>query len=196
MIIAATDRKSSVLPFRDQISLIVAARPDMIMLTERDMSPDEYKETALFCAEECKKNNVKLCLDKFADVANEIGIRTIHLDADEIREAKFDTVLVTVHNEKEAKDAEASGASILIFREVFDMSCKSCRRAKGLPMLRFMLGAVDIPVVGAGGILPDVFGEVLATDAAGVCMKYGFMTTKDPSAVVKAYRDTETHFKR
>ncbi|MDR2698788.1 MAG: thiamine phosphate synthase [Candidatus Methanoplasma sp.] len=192
MIISATDRKTSMLPFREQVALIAKAKPDMIMLTERDMSASEYKELALFCIAECKKNGTEFCADKFADAAKEIGAKSIHLSLQDLKLSKpkgFDRILTTVRSEKEAAEAERAGATLLIFRDVFDLTCKSCRNAKGLATLRFMLGAVDIPVVGAGGILPDVFLEVLASDTAGICMREGFMRTKNPDAVVKAYRE-------
>jgi thiamine-phosphate pyrophosphorylase len=199
MIIAATDRKMSVLPFREQMTLIAKAGPDMIILSERDLSPPEYKELASFCLAECEKNGVEFCADKFVEVAKELGMKTIHLTLQELRDSKpegFDKVLTTVRSDKEAKEAEKKGASLLIFRDVFDLSCKSCRNAKGLSTLRFLLGAVDIPVVGAGGVLPDVFLEVLASETAGICMRVGFMRTKDPDATVKAYRDAAAVIKR
>ncbi|MCL2031937.1 MAG: thiamine phosphate synthase [Methanomassiliicoccaceae archaeon] len=199
MIIAATDRKISMLPFKEQIALIAEAGPEMIILSERDLSPPEYKELALFCKAECEKNGVEFCADKFAEVAKELGVGTIYVSLRDLRTSKpegFGRILTTVRNEKEAAEAERLGASLLIFRDVFDLSCKSCRNAKGLATLRYMLGEVDIPVVGAGGILPDVFQEVLASDAAGICMRDGFMKTKDPGAAVKAYREAERQLKR
>jgi Thiamine monophosphate synthase len=194
MIIAATDRNISAFQFKEQLSLIAKAKPDMIILTERDLPQEEYKELVSFCFEECEKNSVEFCIDKFADVAGELDVKTIHFDIEDIDTPLpkgFDTMLVTVRSEKEAQKAEALGATMLIFREVFDVSCKACRNAKGLATVRFLLGAVDIPVIGAGGILPDVFLEVLSADIAGVCMRSGFMRTKDPASVVNSYRDAE-----
>lgn len=192
MLIAATDRKTSALPFPEQISLIASARPDMLMLTERDLSPSEYRELAVMCISECKKNDVLFCVDKFIDVAEELDVTTVHVDLDNLRiTKKFDSVFTTVRNDREAMNAENNGATAVIFRDVFDLSCRSCRNAKGLATLRFMLGSVDIPVIGAGGIIPDVFMDVLATETAGVCMTYGFMSAKDPNTVVRSYRDTE-----
>ena len=199
MIIAATDRNTSMLPFRDQMSLIAKAKPDMVILTERDLHPSEYKELASFCKEECEASGVEFCADKFVDAAKELGVKTVHLDLDDLRSSGpegFDKILVTIRNDKEAAEAERLGATMLIFRDVFDLTCKSCRNAKGLATLRYMLGAVDIPVVGAGGIFPDVFLEVLASDTAGICMREGFMRTKNPAAAVEAYREAEKYFKR
>jgi thiamine monophosphate synthase len=199
MLIAATDRKTSMLPFKEQISLIAKAKPDMIILTERDLFPAEYKEFAQYCIEECKKNGVEFCADKFFDVVTELGVKTAYVSLEDLKGSKppgFDKILTTVRSEKDAKDAESNGASIIIFRDVFDLTCKSCRNAKGLATLRYLLGSVDIPVVGAGGILPDVFPEVLASDTAGVCMRDGFMRTKDPSIVVKAYRNAEKQIEK
>ena len=199
MIIAATDRKSSMLPFKEQISLIAKARPDMIILSERDLSPSEYKELAAFCKAECDRNGVELCIDKFFDVAKELGVKTVYAGLDVLREVKpegFDKILTSVHNEKEAQEAEKRGATLVIFVGVFDVNCKACRNAKGLAVLRYLLGSVDIPVVGAGGIMPDVFLEVLASDTAGICMKEGFMRTKHPDAVVRAYRDAEEQLQK
>lgn len=199
MIIAATDRKRSMLPFEEQIALIAKAKPDMIILTERDLSPSEYKEMASYCMGECVKNGVEFCADKFSDAAKELGAKTIHISLDELKASKpggFDKILTTIRSEKDAKDAEALGASILIFRDVFDLTCKSCRNAKGLATLRYLLGSADIPVVGAGGIMPDVFLEVLASDTAGICVRESFMRTKDPASVVEAYRNAEEQYRR
>lgn len=199
MLIAATDRKTSMLPFDEQIRLIAEAKPDMIILSESDLSPEEYRELAKECLGYCEKNGVKLCAYKFEDVAKELGIKGIFVDLEELMRSKpsgFDEILTTVRSEKEARDAESKGATMLIFRDVFDLSCKSCRNAKGLAKLRFLTGEVDIPVIGAGGIFSDVFFDVLSTEAAGICMREGFMRTKDPSAVVNAYRKAEDIVKK
>ncbi|MDR1690338.1 MAG: thiamine phosphate synthase [Candidatus Methanoplasma sp.] len=198
MLIAATDRKISMLPFAEQIRLIAEAGPDMIILSERDLSPEDYKALASSCMEVCRRNNVIFAADKFAAEAKEIGADALFIDLEELRSSKpegFDTVLTTIRSEREAVEAEKLGADILIFRDVFDLTCKSCRNAKGLATLRYVLGSVDIPIVGAGGIMPDVFAEVLASDAAGICMREGFMRTKNPSAIVAAYREAETRIK-
>jgi thiamine-phosphate pyrophosphorylase len=199
MIIAATDRKTSMLPFREHIALIAAAKPDMLILTERDLPPAEYKELASFCMAECKKHGVEFCIDGFVNIAKELGVKAVHLKPQELSESRpegFEKIVSTIYNEKEAIEAERNGASLLIFRDVFNLSCKSCRNAKGLATLRYLLGAVDIPVVGAGGILPDVFLEVLSSDTAGICMREGFMRTRDPAAAVKAYREAEERIKK
>ena len=199
MIIAATDRKTSMLPFNEQIVRIAEAKPDMLMLTERDMPPSEYKELASFCKEECEENGVEFCIDNFVDVAKELGVKTIHISLKDLAAGKpegFDKILTTIRTDKEAAQAERLGATMLIFRDVFDLNCKSCRNAKGLANLRFMLGEVDIPVVGAGGIFPDVFLEVLASDTAGICMREGFMRTKNPAAAVQAFREADDYFKK
>ena len=194
MIIAVVDKDNSILPIREQITKVAEAKPDMIILLRKDSTIEEYNELAQFCSDECRKNSVEFCIDGYEDVAKSVGVGTIYLDLDLLSSQNmtgFSKILTTVHNEKEARDAESAGASILIFRDVFDTSCKSCRGAKGLATLRFLLGSVDVPVIGAGGIFPDVFVEVLSADVAGVCMKDAFMKTKDPSSVVKSYRDAE-----
>jgi len=191
MIIAVTDRKRAMLPFSEQIGLIAKARPNMLILAERDLSVPEFKALAVECKAECDKNGVELCIDKFTDVAKEIGVKAIHVSLSELREKKpegFVKILTVIRSDKEAMEAEKLGATLLIFRDVFETSCKSCRNAKGLAMLRFITGSVEIPVVGAGGLMPEVFLEVLATDSAGLCMREGFMRTRDPAAIVEAYR--------
>lgn len=199
MLIAATDRRRSMLPFKEQISLIAEAGPDMIILSERDLSPPEYKELAAYCKTECDKNGVELCIDGFFDTARELGIGTAYAGLDTLRASRpegFDMVITSVHNEKEAREAERLGASIIIFTGVFDTDCKACRNAKGLAVLRYLLGSVDIPVVGAGGIMPDVFLEVLASETAGICMRECFMRTRNPCEVVRKYRTAEEQLKK
>jgi len=199
MIIAVTDRKRAMLPFLEQISLIAKARPDMLILSERDLSASEFKALAIECKAECEKNSVELCIDKFFDIAKELGVKAIYVSLGDLREKKpegFDKILTTIRNDKEAAEAERLGATLLIFRDVYDISCKACRNAKGLANLRFTLGAVDIPIVGAGGLMPEVFLEVLATDCAGICMREGFMRTRNPSALVEAYREAANKWQK
>jgi len=192
MIIAVTDRKRSMLPFSEQIALIAKARPDMLILSERDLSESEFKALAFECKGECEKNGVEFCIDHFTEVAKEMGVKAVFVCLSGLREKRpegFEKILTVIRNDKEAAEAERLGATLLIFRDVFDISCKSCRNAKGLANLRFTLGAVDIPIVGAGGLMPEVFLEVLATDCAGICMREGFMRTRNPAAIVEAYRE-------
>ncbi|MDR3282459.1 MAG: thiamine phosphate synthase [Candidatus Methanoplasma sp.] len=198
MIIAVADRNASIRPLVEQAGLVAEARPDMIILKGEGMTEEEYVEAAKAISDICRKNGVEFCASTFIEAASSLGVKNICVPIEGLEgfvPAGFDKVLVHVQSEKEATDAERRGASAVIFGNVFDLSCKSCRNAKGLATLRCLTGAVDIPTIGAGGILQDVFNEVLAAEAAGICMTSGFMRSKDPVVVVKAYRDARARLR-
>ncbi|MDR0524079.1 MAG: thiamine phosphate synthase [Candidatus Methanoplasma sp.] len=193
MIAAATDREASRAPFTEQVGKIARARPDVIFLRGGGLAEAELASVAAEALEACAGAGVELFASGFPGVAERLGIASGCVPLGELRESgsPFERTAVFVASEREAAEAERLGADLLVFGNVFDVSCKSCRSAKGLAALRCMCGAVDVPVLGAGGILQDVFSEVLAAEAAGVCMTSGFMRSADPSAIVAAYREAE-----
>ncbi|MDR3205676.1 MAG: thiamine phosphate synthase [Candidatus Methanoplasma sp.] len=198
MIIAVADKNASVRPLAEQAELVAEAKPDMMILKGDGMSDEEYRTVAKEIAEICGRHGVEFCASAHIPVAAALGVKNLCISVESLEGSVpegFDKVFVHAASEREAADAERRGAYAVIFGNVFDLSCKSCRNAKGLSTLRCLTGTVDIPVIGAGGILPDVFFEVLSSEAAGVCMTGGFMRSKDPSAVVKAYRDARVRLK-
>lgn len=194
MIIVITDRKiSAKRDFLDQLEMIGDAKPDMIILREKDLSEPEYKYLAIECARLCSYHNVKFCVNSFMKTAKTINNGRIQLPfrsfiahLDELK--AFEEVWVSVHTPDEAADAEALGATHLIYGNIFESSCKPGAEGKGLEELEQVCSRVRIPVYGVGGITPANALRVMKAGCKGVCMRSYIMQCDDPIPVLRNLR--------
>lgn len=71
--------------------------------------------------------------------------------------------------------AQELGADFVFAGHVFATDCKKGLPPRGLDFLRDVVGAVDIPVYGIGGINEKNIKQIMECGAAGGCMMSGFM---------------------
>ena len=193
MIIAVTDRKiCDARNFREQAEAVISSRPDMIILREKDLSEQEYKELAEECMRICIRHNVKFCVNSFIKAAADIGCGRIQVpfgsliaNGGELK--RFEEVWVSVHSIREAVEAERNGASCLIYGNVFETDCKPGAEGKGMKELKNVCISVDIPVYAIGGINAGNIGAVIDAGCKGVCVRGPFMR-EDPHAVTDGLR--------
>jgi Thiamine monophosphate synthase len=193
MIVATTDRYLSKVPFFDQFEKIAKARPDMIILREKDLSSKDYKSMAKTCIDISVRYDVEFCVNSFSDVAAELKVKNIQLPLELFKRdlekmQKFDFIGVSIHSTEDAVSVERLGADYLIYGNVFESQCKPGVPAKGLDSLARICSSVDIPVYGIGGITEDNADSVIKAGAEGVCMISALMTADDPSTVVSAVK--------
>jgi len=193
LIIAVTDRHLSKIPFFEQFEKIVKARPDMIILREKDLSSEDYRSIAGTCMDISVRYGVKLCINSFTDVASKLKIKNIQLPLelfkmDMKKTDGFDSVGVSVHSKEDAVLIERLGADFLIYGNVFESQCKPGVPAKGLDSIADICSSVDIPVYGIGGIDEKNAASVLKAGAEGVCMISALMTADDPFGIISAVR--------
>ncbi len=186
--IAITCRSLCARPFLEQIELIAKARPEMIILREKDMADDEMLVLAARCLDICERYNVPLAVNSNMDVARELDICRIHLPIQIMRESEdlmdFSLVGVSVHSVDQAREAEDLGADYLLAGHVFHTACK-IGDPRGIPFLESVCDAVDIPVYGVGGIKPENYGDVINAGAAGAAVMSSIMTEPEPSDLVQ-----------
>ena len=116
-----------------QIEKIAAAKPDGMILREKDMAPEDYEVYAKRCREICDAWETPLILNHFWEIGEKLDIRRLHLsmpvfrqmagDADRMVETypvgKADVfkawkqVGVSVHSREEAVYAERRGVDYL-----------------------------------------------------------------------------------
>jgi len=116
-------------------------------------------------------DGVQLTYDTFMSMTDK-NIRTL------IEEMHFD-IGVSVHNLAEAKTAAQHGASYLLASHVFNTDCKAGLPGRGVLFIEEICDAVDIPVIGLGGVNADNAGEVVAAGASGVAVMSGVMGAED-----------------
>ncbi len=72
-IIAVTDRKLCIRPFLEQIERICALKPKALILREKDLAGQEYRELALRVRDICSRCQVELIPHTFIETAAELG---------------------------------------------------------------------------------------------------------------------------
>ncbi|MDQ3854806.1 MAG: thiamine phosphate synthase [Chloroflexota bacterium] len=108
---------------------------------------------------------------------------------------------VSVDHPEDAREAEAKGADYLAARPVFPTRWNADRRpTMGSAGLAKIVQAVNIPVLGAGGINRDNLPEIFKAGAAGPALTSAVVAAEDPREAARrlrqlldSYRGSEQH---
>jgi len=181
--------------FTDRLEKIAAARPDGIILREKDLPEAEYLGLAAKAADICAGHGVELILHSFADAADKLGAKRLHMPLHTLslmpREQRADLTELgaSCHSADDAVRAQALGCTYVTAGHVFATDCKRGLAPRGLDFLGEVCRSVSIPVYAIGGISEGNIALCRARGAAGACVMSGFMRCADPSAYLKALRE-------
>ena len=190
-ILCITNRKLCREDFLTRIERIAACHPAGIILREKDMKPEDYKELAAAVMEICEHYGVKCILHSFPDVAISLRADAIHLPLHLLRELSqeqkthFEVLGASCHSVEDALEAQALGCTYITAGHVFETDCKKGLPGRGLDFLRNVCAAVDIPVYGIGGIDADNIALVRNAGANGACLMSSLMVTEDVAGLLK-----------
>ena len=128
------------------------------------------------------------------DVALAAGADGVHLGPDDLpvsaarRVAPADFLIgYSTDDPQRARTAQADGASYIGCGAVFGTSTKELAGERiGTAALAAVVRAVEIPVVGIGGVDEGNVDEVAATGAAGAAVVSAIMSAADPAAATHA----------
>ena len=191
-IICVTNRKLCRESFLTRIERIAAYHPAGIILREKDMKPEDYKELAAAVMEICEQHGVRCILHSFPDVAISLHADAIHLPLHLLRELSqeqkthFEVLGASCHSVEDALEAQALGCTYITAGHVFETDCKKGLPGRGLDFLRNVCAAVEIPVYGIGGIDSDNIALVRNAGASGACLMSSLMATEDVAGLLKA----------
>ena len=191
-ILCITNRKLCREDFLTRIERIAACHPAGIILREKDMKPEDYKELAAAVMEICEHYGVKCILHSFPDVAISLHADAIHLPLHLLRELSqeqkthFEVLGASCHSVEDALEAQALGCTYITAGHVFETDCKKGLPGRGLDFLRNVCAAVDIPVYGIGGIDADNIALVRNAGTNGACLMSSLMVTEDVAGLLKA----------
>ena len=191
-IFCVTNRKLCREDFLVRIERIAACHPAGIILREKDMNMEDYKELAATVMGICEQHRVKCILHSFTDVAISLHADAIHLPLHLLRETtekqktQFTDLGASCHSVEDALEAQALGCTYITAGHVFETDCKKGLPGRGLEFLRSVCAAVDIPVYGIGGIDADNIALVRNAGANGACLMSSLMVTEDVAGHLKA----------
>lgn len=178
--IAVTNRHLCEGSYYEQIERIAASDMEHIILREKDLSEEQYKELAKEVLAICRRYHKSCILHKYVKVAKELGAESVHLPLSELRQwqghlESFRLVGTSVHSVEEAREARQLGVSYIIAGHIYATDCKKNQRPRGLDFLKSVCTEVTIPVYAIGGITLARMPEIMEQGAVGACVMSGCM---------------------
>ncbi len=198
-ILCVTNRSLCKEDFLTQIERLAACQPRAILLREKDLTSEQYRDLAKQVLDICNCHGTLCILHSFVDVAMELGHHALHLPLPILRRMTieerqhFSILGASCHSVEDAREAEALGCTYITAGHIFDTDCKKGLPGRGLDFLRQVTQAVSIPVYAIGGIAPENMGLVGDCGAAGACIMSSAMNCEDPVGYLAAFTQRECH---
>lgn len=143
----------------------------------------------------CDKYSVPLIINDRLDIAMAVGAAGVHLGQDDLpcsvaRRILGDAYIIGVsaHNPQEAVKAVEDGADYLGCGAVFGSATKTNVSELGLQNLEAIRKAVNVPVVGIGGVNSSNYPLVRQTGAEGAAIISGILAADDIEAEVRKFK--------
>jgi thiamine-phosphate pyrophosphorylase len=183
---------------RDLAGVVVeclAAGLPAVQVREKDLSAIELAGLCRRLREPTRERGALLIVNDRADVALAVGADAVQRTYTSLSVAEMRTVAekrlrigASVHSLDDALAAEADGADWIVFGPVYDTASKRQYGApQGLATLERVTGAVRIPVVAIGGIVPERVAEVRAAGAHGVAAISALLTAGSPAVATRRF---------
>lgn len=183
-------------------SLLIAGGARIIQLRAKGISAAEMLEAALAIRRATFDGNALFIVNDRIDVALIAGADGVHLGQNDIPAKDAVSLLkgliigISTHNEREARQAEADGATYISFGPIFPTRTKKdADTPKGLDRLRDIKACVRLPVVAIGGITEESAVDVISAGADSVAMISELLTASSIRAkTASVARRIETYY--
>ena len=175
---------------------------DVVQLRDKATSARERYETGLRLRELTAEAGVPLVVNDRIDLAAAVDADGVHLGQTDLpveaaRERLGDDAVVGVSAStvEQAEAAEAAGADYLGVGAVYGTDSKDVsgdRNGIGTGRIAAVAAAVEIPVIGIGGIDATNAAPVVEAGATGVAALSAITAAEDPEAATAALREAAT----
>ena len=138
--ICVTNRALAAHPFEEQIARVLDAKPDMLILREKDLGEAEYEKLAAEVKTLGERTETQLVLHSYPSVARKLGISAIHMPLagftamSEEEKAQFTIRGASVHSVEDALRAERAGATYVTAGHIYATDCKKAEDWSSLRM--------------------------------------------------------------
>ena len=172
----------------------LAAGVKIIQYRNKNAAARQMYEEALKLRKLCK-GRILLINDRL-DIALAVGADGVHLGQKDLPYQIARKILgrkkiigLTVHNLKEARQAQRWGADYIGVAPVFPTNTKSdAVRAVGIKLIREIKARLSIPVVALGGVNLSNAKDIIRAGADGLCAISAVVTKKDVRAQIQKYQ--------
>jgi thiamine-phosphate pyrophosphorylase len=171
---------------------------DVVQLREKHASARERYELGRELRELTREAGVPLIVNDRVDLAAAIAADGVHLGDDDLpvsvaRERLGDAVVGrSVSTVEGAERAVAAGADYLGVGAIFHTATKDTEAEEteiGLEAVRAITDAVDVPVVGIGGVTAENAASVARAGADGVAVVSAIVAAADPATATRRLRE-------
>jgi thiamine-phosphate pyrophosphorylase len=168
-----------------------------VQLREKNCSTAEFIREALEIRDFLRSRGIPLIINDRLDVALAVAADGVHLGqtdmpyqmARDIAGADF-LIGISAESLEDAIEAAGQGADYLGVSPIYETPTKTdTAPALGLSGLRAIREAVDIPLVGIGGLKRDNAASVIAGGADGVAVVSAIVSADDPQSAARQLRD-------
>ena len=173
----------------------IAAGATFVQLREKNASFDETVELARAIAPLCREAGVPFVIDDDVDVALAMGADGVHVGQDDMACAEARKLLgpdaivgVSACTVAEALAAQAQGADYLGVGALIATATKDDARLVSATELAAICEAVDIPVVGIGGLNLRTIPQFAGLGCAGAAVVSAIFAADDVAAATRELR--------
>jgi len=169
---------------------------DVVQLRDKDASARERYETGTRLRELTAEAGVPLIVNDRVDLAAAVDADGVHLGQSDLpvavareRLGESAVVGVSASTVEQAREAEAAGADYLGVGAVYATGSKDVpdeRNGIGTDRIAAVADAVDIPVIGIGGIDASNADRVVDAGATGVAVLSAITAAEDPAEATAA----------
>lgn len=157
----------------EQVEQALMGGATFVQLREKTLSEEDFLEEAAQIKELCKRYKVPFVINDNVEIAKKVDADGVHVGQDDMEAGNVREILgadkiigVSAHNVEEALRAEANGADYLGVGACFSTSSKPDAGDISHETVKAICEAVQIPVIGIGGIGK---GNILQLSGKGLC---------------------------
>lgn len=177
--------------FYEAVEEALRAGVTLLQLREKELGMEELLAEGEKVKALCRKYQVPFLVDDNVEAAKILGADGVHLGQEDEAIQKARAVLgqeaiigISAHNLEEALEAQAQGADYLGVGALYPTGSKKDASVLAPGRFREIIQAVQIPVVGIGGIHEAQLDQVMDQGAAGCAMISAILGAEDITAAV------------
>jgi len=187
-------------PLSRVVKSLVAGGVSVIQMREKDISTRDFLAKALQLRKITRELGIPLLINDRLDIALAIKADGVHLGQKDMPLSyarkiwgENGIIGVSTHDLREAKKAEAEGATYIAVGSIYPTTTKKDAILVGISTLKKIKKAVNIPIVAIGGIRSENVEEVIRAGADGVA---SISTLLGTSRLTQTARDFRRRIER
>ena len=195
-----TDSRLTRKTILEDVKSAIRARVKIIQYREKGESTQDMIKEAKEIGELCKKNKVLFIINDRVDIVLAVDADGVHLGNKDMTYSMARKILgskkiigLTVHNVREAVEAERIGADYVGVSPIFETKTKlDAGRPAGLKLIKDVKKAIKIPFAAIGGINENNIGSVIEAGARSVAAISAIATKDNVEKECKKFREVIT----